>query len=642
MLRDQAAGPTLKGIGADRQRVCEALQPALEVIERRLFDPGLDVNAVWRESGLPKKNTVLFKAQVGQTPWKYIGTCRVEVAAKLLAGTEIRVTTIAEAVGYPSTTNTFSETFKSRFGLLPSEYREAVKARRDGETLEELSAWLDQVGMASAAGDFEGANQVIGRVSAAVREQEIEDLASNLALACHERGAQRTLEGDVDRAYDDLVFARGCYGQAGDLEPRRLRRRRHLGISYMTDEALTSELCPDCRTKLAGHEGRTLRAALRQALRLVPRDLEWFESCCDDCYRVVWKAISRARAGLMDDAWKAWWISTHADLADRETPPSRGRVIAALTEVERLVSGDQLERKGFCDLAVSDAEALGDPLLEAQARIWRASVLRAMGEFTDARAELNRTAEASRAAMWLAALHHRMAGILETNRNHWHKALDLLRLAAGVYQPLDPHLSGLMLTDQANVQILLAEYEEAVARNQDALSWLDGRRDPFVMNGVVPINSSVALALLGKWEKAESTLSRCRFQREVHPGLAATEMFTRACLELLRGRFRESLSHFADVKERFERIHRPLYVAVAASYCIEACARLGDRRGAYENAVAAITSFQAAGCRQDTLDALGKVQALLKAEAVDVLAVAVGARTLARQNGGWLPDLEPA
>lgn len=78
-------------------------------------------------------------------------------------------------------------------------------------------------------------------------------------------------------------------------------------------------------------------------------------------------------------------------------------------------------------------------------------------------------------------------------------------------------------------------------------------------------------------------------------------------------------------------------MALAASYSVEAYARLGNRWGASENAAAALSFFQAAGCREDTLDALGKLQALLETEVVDVMAVTAGARTLARNNGGWLP-----
>ena len=54
-----------------------------------------------------------------------------------------------------------------------------------------------------------------------------------------------------------------------------------------------------------------LRQHLRQALKLVPRDLLWFSRRCDGCYRVVWQAISRARLGLTGDAFAAWWLAEH-------------------------------------------------------------------------------------------------------------------------------------------------------------------------------------------------------------------------------------------------------------------------------------------------------------------------------------------
>lgn len=647
VLRDQAARPTLRRLRADLKRVSIVLKPALEVIESRIFDPELDVNTLWRESGLSKEKSALFAAELEATPGVYIVSRRLEIAAELLAGTELKVYEVGMLVGYSAGNDTFSRAFRRWSGMSPSDFRDAARSGGEGaETAaqiperEVLLSLVDHAGLASAAGDFEGALGDLSKAKAILKDHEIQDLTARLGLARHERGAERTRDGDVDRAFDDLALARDCFRAAGELSPDVLRRRRHLAVSYDTDEALLSALCPDCRTTLAGDQGRTLRQDLRRALRPVPRDLPWFESCCDDCYRVVWKAISRARAGLMDDAWKAWWLSANADLEDRETPPSRGRFIAALAEVERLVTGNQLERKGYCDLAVDDAVALGDSLLETQARIWRGSVLRAMGELLEARVELRDTNEASKASPWLSALHCRMVGILERDATHLQKGVDLLQSAASRYRDLDCHISGLLLVAQAIAHYLLTEYTEAVSCNRAALSLLDSRRDPLPANGVVPVNLAGYYAQMGDLENAESTLAQCRFDREAHPGLAALEMLHRACLALRHGRPQESLHYFSDVKDRFERLDQPLDVAVVALYSSEAHARLGDHTRAVESAVAALRFFDTARCGKDTLEAVTRLCSLLEREQVDLIAVTSGVRSLARIHGGWLPEPE--
>jgi hypothetical protein len=196
----------------------------------------------------------------------------------------------------------------------------------------------------------------------------------------------------------------------------------------------------------------------------------------------------------------------------------------------------------------------------------------------------------------------------------------------------------MVLIQQATAYCYLCEHTESVASSQEALSLLDGRRDPFP-GGAIPVNLAVYHALVGDWESAESTLSTCRFDRHAHPGLAATEVLHRACLELLRGRAREAVRFFADAKERFARLHRPLGAALAASYSVEAHARIGDRAQAIESAAAALHFLQAAGCTQDVLEAAARLRALLEKAQIDVMAVTGGARRLARRHGGWLPEL---
>lgn len=648
-LRDRAAQPALQRIRGDSHRVSKELKPLLVLIESRLFDPKLDVNTLWRVSGLNKgRATSRFGEELGVTPWVYITDRRLEVAADLLTSTDLKIYQIGQAVGYDACHDTFSKAFSRGNGLTPSAYRQSRGARNGKppgyeNTAKAANLIDDPIIPAAAYGDPGTSRRGASRADeAAGRDRELQELAARLGLASHERAVERTRDGDVDRAWDDLALARHCYAAAGRLPPAVKRRRRLMPVSHSTDAALSSALCPECRARLAGDEGRTVRRHLCRSLLLVPRDLAWFDASCDECYRVVWQAISRARHGLMEDAWKAWWLSVNVDLDDHAAPPSRGRIIAALDEVEKRVLADQLERKVFCDLAVEDAVAIGDPMLEAGARIWLGGVLRALSEFTEARAELAKTAEASRETPWLAALKERMAGILENDLNNSREALDLLRSAATRYESLDPHVCGLLLMQQASVYFFQSDFEETIALAREALHWLDCRRDPLPANAAVPIHLASSYALLGKWAKAESALEQCRLAEDAGGSIAAAKTFTHACLELLRGRAQVSLRLFAEAKECFEKLNRPLDYALAASYSVEAHARLGDWAGAVENASAALGFFQTAGCSQDAIDALRKLQYLMRAKVIDVTSVTANVRCVTRRLGGWLPEPEQA
>ncbi len=119
--------------------------------------------------------------------------------------------------------------------------------------------------------------------------------------------------------------------------------------------------------------------------------------------------------------------------------------------------------------------------------------------------------------------------------------------------------------------------------------------------------------------------------------MAASEVFTRACLRLERGQPREALRGFTEAGTRFEALHRPRDGALATSYSVEASADLEDRAGALENAAVAARFFEAAGCARDTLEAVGRLRALLESEGLDVKAIRAAVRRLCRENGGWLP-----
>ena len=617
-LRDRATGPTLARVRADRELVSELLKPVFDTIEARLFDRQL--NAAGLCQNCVRSQAVVeahFARELGTTPLAYLTECRMEIGVALLLDTDLMVFQIAETLGYPSSRGTFSEAFGRWCGQTPADYRRNAGA---GHT-------RPAVGLASAA-------------DVASRTETIQSLSAELGIASHRRGAEMLWRGELDRAYEDLTRAKCCYASS-ELPPKLRRLRREIPVNSETDQALLSALCPDCRGRLAGEEGVAVREYLRHALYLVPRDLPWFASCCDDCYRVVWKTFGLARLGLMNDAWQAWWLAAHADLGDREIPPSRGRIIAAFAKIEELVSGDQAERKGYCDLALSDAVALGDPRLEAEARIWMGTTLRGLARLEDAREELQRTASATRDMPWLKALRIAIMGMLEFQASNYLEALDLLRSAGKIYRPLDPHNAGIQLIHQGGAHFYLEEYAESIRAFQSALSLIDGRRDPVVATCAAPLNLSSAYALLRRPDKAEEELAKCHFDRDAHPGWAATECFNRGAIELLRDRLHSALASLAEAAERFEELHKPLDAVLAVFYSVEAHARLGDRASAIEKTTVALTFFQAAGCTQDAVEALGKLRNLLKEEVMDVARVTAAVRRLARQHaGGWLPETE--
>jgi transcriptional regulator GlxA family with amidase domain len=63
-----------------------------------------------------------FSASYGCSPMEFVQTVRLRVAARMLAGSDLPVKSIAAAVGYASRSH-FSRAFTARFGHDPSRYR---------------------------------------------------------------------------------------------------------------------------------------------------------------------------------------------------------------------------------------------------------------------------------------------------------------------------------------------------------------------------------------------------------------------------------------------------------------------------------------------------------------------------------------
>jgi AraC-like DNA-binding protein len=72
-----------------------------------------------------------FKEAVGTNFVKYVARARYEKAVALLGNGDLRVSEIAFAAGFQSLSQ-FNRVFKKFSGKSPSEYRAAVRARRNG------------------------------------------------------------------------------------------------------------------------------------------------------------------------------------------------------------------------------------------------------------------------------------------------------------------------------------------------------------------------------------------------------------------------------------------------------------------------------------------------------------------------------
>lgn len=118
-----AAAATMQRIEADAKRAPGSLRPLLSHIAENLFDPDLDANQLKIACGI-RNNSVplLFHNVLGLPPYGYIENCRMEIACRLLSGTDAKLWQIAQVLGY-SSLQTFSRAFLRWGGCRPSAFR---------------------------------------------------------------------------------------------------------------------------------------------------------------------------------------------------------------------------------------------------------------------------------------------------------------------------------------------------------------------------------------------------------------------------------------------------------------------------------------------------------------------------------------
>ncbi len=624
-LRGMAARPVLRRIQEDRESSLPRLRKPLAVVEADLFAGDLNASSLWRKSGVRDHNcSTWFHDLDPSTPAAYIAARRLDVAAEmLLLDQDQRILDVAMAVSYP--VSTFNRAFGTQFGQSPSGYRKTrglPKALRKADT-------------AFACGNPWAALDHLKSL-----DETKPEVAGRLGLAWHGRAADEMLDSNIDAAYEHLAVARRHYSTAGEL-PRRLTRHRVLNaVSFHTDDVFLEALCNPCRKLIFSDRGVSLDLHLRDALRLVPTDLEWFQACCDDCYRVIWKALLLARYGFLPDARQAWWLYRHAEPDDLTAPPSVGRFIALQYQIEgNLHFQNQNDRYAAVERSLSEAERLRDSLLESEAHLWRANLLRALADYPEARNVLKTTSGGNLESPWLLALHHRFSGLVEQFTNNRSEALAHLGTAAELYKNLDKHAAGKLIFQMGTVLREMKRYEKAIDSYSSALGYFDSRRDPLPAHGPVPISLAVARALLGDTRRAREEISRCCFDRGHYRALAASETFTRGCIAQKDHRPEEALGFFIEAQNLFEQLDQQRDAALAASESVEAYYALGQSDQAMTCCEAAARFFETAGCPHDTLEAVQRLKALLRDDA-DGTAVATLVRRLAQQHGGWLPEPE--
>ena len=94
-----------------------------KLIDERLDDPLFSIESICQNLGVSRSTlTRTVKEQTGLSVALYIRQCRLESARTLLATTDLRVSEVADRVGF-GTSQELSRYFTEAFGMSPSEYR---------------------------------------------------------------------------------------------------------------------------------------------------------------------------------------------------------------------------------------------------------------------------------------------------------------------------------------------------------------------------------------------------------------------------------------------------------------------------------------------------------------------------------------
>ena len=104
------------------------LERVLRVVNERLDDPELTVDAVAHEVGLSRVHLYRkIKELTNMTPNEFIKNLRLKKAAEMLSTAKYSIAELSDAVGF-SSANYFATAFKNLYGMTPSEYAKQASA----------------------------------------------------------------------------------------------------------------------------------------------------------------------------------------------------------------------------------------------------------------------------------------------------------------------------------------------------------------------------------------------------------------------------------------------------------------------------------------------------------------------------------
>ena len=110
-------------------RYYHVTEQAKTYIENHYMELDLSVEVIARECGYSSYYfSRIFKELVGMNPVEYIKQIRIREAKRRLEEQNIKVTDVAELVGYSNASNFYS-TFKKMVGMTPSEYKEFISKK---------------------------------------------------------------------------------------------------------------------------------------------------------------------------------------------------------------------------------------------------------------------------------------------------------------------------------------------------------------------------------------------------------------------------------------------------------------------------------------------------------------------------------
>jgi AraC-like DNA-binding protein len=99
------------------------LQEIVSYLEKNITNPQLSVEGVSKHVSMSRSTLYTRLLQLtGQTPVEYIRSYRLDKAASLLEKSNMTIAEVAYQVGF-TTPNYFARSFKSKFNMLPSEWK---------------------------------------------------------------------------------------------------------------------------------------------------------------------------------------------------------------------------------------------------------------------------------------------------------------------------------------------------------------------------------------------------------------------------------------------------------------------------------------------------------------------------------------